>query len=45
MELAVQSRGADDALVMDGKRPTPIVRDAHALMVRGIEELERNHIR
>ena len=28
---------------MDGKRPTPIVRDAHALLVRGIEELERNH--
>ena len=29
---------------MDGKRPTPIVRDAHALLVRGIDALERNHI-
>ena len=44
MELAIQSGGADDALVMDGKRPTPIVRDAYALLVRGIEELERKHI-
>jgi Tfp pilus assembly protein PilF len=30
--------------VMDGKRPTPIVRDAQALLVRGIDALERNHI-
>ncbi|MGA9473183.1 MAG: hypothetical protein WBV36_12010, partial [Terriglobales bacterium] len=29
---------------MDGKRPTPIVRDAHSLLVRGIDALERNHI-
>ena len=29
---------------MDGKRPTPIVRDAHTLLVRGIDALERNHI-
>lgn len=44
MEMAVQSGGAVNAPVMDGKRPTPIVRDANALMVRGVEELERNHI-
>jgi Tfp pilus assembly protein PilF len=30
--------------VMDGKRPTPIVRDAHALLLRGLDALERNHI-
>ncbi len=29
---------------MDGKRPTPIVRDAHALLLRGLDALERNHI-
>ena len=29
---------------MDGKRPTPIVRDAHALLLRGIDALERKHI-
>jgi Tfp pilus assembly protein PilF len=29
---------------MDGKRPTPIVRDAHTLLARGIDALERNHI-
>jgi Tfp pilus assembly protein PilF len=29
---------------MDGKRPTPIVRDAHALLARGIDALERAHI-
>jgi Tfp pilus assembly protein PilF len=29
---------------MDPKHPTPIVRDAHALLVRGIDALERNHI-
>jgi tetratricopeptide (TPR) repeat protein len=29
---------------MDGKRPTPIVRDAHALLLRGIDALERNHL-
>jgi tetratricopeptide (TPR) repeat protein len=31
-------------LFMEGKRPTPIVRDAHALLVRGIDALERNRI-
>ena len=30
--------------LMDGKRPTPIVRDAQALLLRGIDALERNHI-
>jgi tetratricopeptide (TPR) repeat protein len=30
--------------VADGKRPTPIVRDSHALLLRGIDALERNHI-
>jgi len=30
--------------LMDGKRPTPIVRDAHALLLRGIDALERNRI-
>ena len=29
---------------MDGKRPTPIVRDVHTLLARGIDALERNHI-
>ena len=29
---------------MDSKRPTPIVRDAHTLLARGIDALERNHI-
>ena len=29
---------------MDSKRPIPIVRDAHSLLVRGIDALERNHI-
>jgi Tfp pilus assembly protein PilF len=43
MDPAIQSSGAE-ALMMEGKRPTPIVRDAHALLVRGIEELERNHL-
>jgi Tfp pilus assembly protein PilF len=30
--------------LMGGKRPTPIVRDAQTLLVRGIDALERNHI-
>jgi cytochrome c-type biogenesis protein CcmH/NrfG len=30
--------------LIEGKRPTPIVRDAHTLLVRGIDALERNHI-
>jgi len=34
----------DSRVFMDGKRPTPIVRDAHALLLRGIDALERNHI-
>src|ERR1700758_2586925 len=29
---------------MGAKRPTPIVRDAQVLLVRGIDALERNHI-
>lgn len=29
---------------MAGKRPTPIVRDTHTLLVRGIDALERNHV-
>jgi Tfp pilus assembly protein PilF len=29
---------------MDGKRSTPIVRDAQTLLARGIDALERNHI-
>src|SRR5271155_970227 len=44
MEIGTQSDGSTDAFTMDGRRPTPIVRDAHALMVRGIDALERNHI-
>lgn len=44
MEMSLQSGGASCAPAMDAKRPTPIVRDAHALLVRGIEELERNHV-
>ncbi len=35
--------GAPDSSAMS-KRPTPIVRDAHALLVRGIDALERSHI-
>jgi Tfp pilus assembly protein PilF len=34
----------ESTLAMTGKRPTPIVRDAHALLVRGIDALERDHI-
>ena len=33
----------ESSLPMD-KRPTPIVRDAQRLLVRGIDALERNHI-
>ena len=44
MELEIELGGASAALLMDGKRPTPIVRDAQTLLVRGIEALERNHI-
>jgi Tfp pilus assembly protein PilF len=41
---AITAGRIDSHLFMDGKRPTPIVRDAHALLVRGIDALERNHI-
>jgi len=34
----------DGDVAMADKRPTPIVRDAHSLLLRGIEALERNHI-
>jgi tetratricopeptide (TPR) repeat protein len=44
METIVQAGATDWIHSMDGKRPTPIVRDAHALLVRGIDALERNHI-
>ncbi|MFZ2062113.1 MAG: hypothetical protein WAU82_13965, partial [Candidatus Binatus sp.] len=44
METALQSEEKGSAGLMDGKRPTPIVRDAHSLLVRGIDALERNHI-
>src|SRR5258708_12644020 len=43
METALQS-AVNGSSAMDGKRPTPIVRDAHSLLVRGIDALERNHI-
>jgi hypothetical protein len=44
METIVQAGALESSIAMDGKRPTPIVRDAHALLVRGIDALERNHI-
>ncbi len=44
METVLQSVVDSSSGSMDGKRPTPIVRDAHALLVRGIDALERNHI-
>ncbi len=44
MQTIVQSAATELFVSMDGKRPTPIVRDAHALLVRGIDALERNHI-
>jgi Tfp pilus assembly protein PilF len=44
METALQSGFADSSAAMNVKHPTPIVRDAHALLVRGIDALERNHI-
>ena len=44
MPTIVQSAATELFVSMDGKRPTPIVRDAHALLVRGIDALERNHI-
>jgi tetratricopeptide (TPR) repeat protein len=44
MQTIVQLAATELFVSMDGKRPTPIVRDAHALLVRGIDALERNHI-
>jgi len=44
MQTIVQPAAAESFVSMDAKRPTPIVRDAHALLVRGIDALERNHI-
>ncbi len=44
MEMIEQTGAADWNYAMDGKRPTPIVRDAHALLLRGIDALERNHL-
>ena len=44
METALQSEEKSSAGSMDGKRPTPIVRDAHSLLARGIDALERNHV-
>ncbi|MGH7933142.1 MAG: hypothetical protein ACREQN_08220 [Candidatus Binataceae bacterium] len=42
MEIISQPDVADAISLMDGKRPTPIVRDSHTLLVRGIDALERN---
>ncbi len=44
MGTVVQPEAPDSFVSVDGKRPTPIVRDAHALLVRGVDALERNHI-
>src|SRR5438445_4841800 len=44
MQTIVQLAATELFVSMDGKRPTPIIRDAHALLVRGIDALERNHI-
>src|SRR5260370_29242436 len=44
MEAIIQSDLTDSALLMSDKRPTPFVGDAHALLTRGIDALERNHI-
>src|SRR5712671_7182725 len=44
METIVQVVATDSIHSMNDKRPTPIVRDAHALLLRGIDALERNHI-
>ena len=41
----VQEIATESASSMVHKRPTPIVRDAQTLLVRGIDALERNHIR
>ena len=44
MEANLQSFSLDNTAAMAGRRPTPIIRDAHTLLVRGIDALERNHI-
>src|SRR5216683_859008 len=44
METVLHSGVMDSRVFMDGKRPTPIVRDAHALLLRGIDALERSHV-
>src|SRR5258708_31926137 len=44
METIVEAGATHWIHPMDGKHPTPIVRDAHALLLRGIDALERNHI-
>ena len=44
VETVLQSAVNSSSGSMDGKRPTPIVRDAHSLLARGIDALERNHI-
>jgi Tfp pilus assembly protein PilF len=40
----VQEIATESAPSMFHKRPTPIVRDAQTLLLRGIDALERNHI-
>ena len=40
----LQANVTEAVSLMDGKRPTPIVRDAQTLLARGIDALERNHI-
>jgi Tfp pilus assembly protein PilF len=44
METIIEARATHWIHPMDGKHPTPIVRDAQALLLRGIDALERNHI-
>lgn len=44
MESMINSQTAGESHFMADKRPTPIDRDAHSLLVRGIDALERNHL-
>jgi tetratricopeptide (TPR) repeat protein len=44
MEMIIQPTAVDWMAAMDRKVPTPIVRDAHALLLRGIDALERSHV-
>lgn len=44
MDITVTLEETITVAAMAEKRPTPIVRDAHSLLVRGIDALERNHI-